>query len=114
MHNFAPSTGTIDYLYTPVGNLGTRIDTDIYTGLKISPYYDSMIAKLITLGQDRTEAIKKIKRLLEEMVILGIKTNQKFHVDLLEDDHILKGEITTEYVEKIFLPSWRKKHAVIC
>ena len=72
-----PSTGNIKYLYLPVGNLGMRIDTDLYQGAKVTPFYDSMVAKVIALGHDRAEAIEKIKRLLNEMVIEGIKTNQE-------------------------------------
>ena len=57
--NFMPSTGTINYLYLPVGNLGMRIDTALYPQAKVTPYYDSMIAKVIALGHDRNEAIEK-------------------------------------------------------
>ena len=108
-NNFAPSVGKVDYLYTPVGNLGMRIDTDLYAGVKISPFYDSMIAKVIALGEDRHEAIEKVKRLLNEMVILGIKTNQEFHLGLLEDPAFLESTVTTDYLEKTFLPSWRRR-----
>ena len=107
--NFMPSVGKVDYLYIPVGNLGMRIDTDLYAGVSIPPYYDSMIAKVIALGQDRHEAVEKVKRLLDEMVILGITTNQAFHLDLLEDPEFLKGSVTTDYLEKVFLPKWRRR-----
>lgn len=107
--NFMPSVGKVDYLYIPVGNLGMRIDTDLYAGVSIPPYYDSMIAKVIALGQDRHEAIEKVKRLLDEMVILGITTNQAFHLDLLEDPEFLKSSVTTDYLEKEFLPNWRRR-----
>ena len=87
--NFTPSVGKVDYLYFPVGNLGMRIDSDLYAGAKISPYYDSMIAKVIVLGENRHEAIEKLKRLLSEMVISGIKTNQNFYLTILEDQGFL-------------------------
>ena len=78
-HGFIPSTGQVKYLYLPVGNLGMRIDTALYQGATVTPFYDSMIAKVIALGHNREEAIEKIKRLLNEMVIVGINTNQTFN-----------------------------------
>ncbi|WP_367342641.1 acetyl-CoA carboxylase biotin carboxylase subunit [Limosilactobacillus sp.] len=106
--NFMPSTGKIDYLYLPVGNLGMRIDTALYPGTKVTPFYDSMIAKVIAHGHDRTEAIQKLKRLLNEMVIVGIQTNQNFHLAILNDPEFLSGRFTTAYLEHSFLPRWRK------
>lgn len=109
--NFFPSTGEVKYLYVPVGNLGMRMDTALYAGCTISPFYDSMIAKLIALGHDRTEAIEKVKRLLDEMIISGITTNQKFYLALLEDPEFKKGTITTDYVERVFLPEWKRRES---
>ena len=106
--NFMPVTGTINYLYLPVGNLGMRIDTAIYPGSKITPYYDSMIAKVIALGQDRQEAIEKIKRLLNEMVIMGVTTNQNFHLAILNNPKFLAGTASTTFLEDSFLPQWKK------
>ncbi len=105
--NFMPMTGTVNYLYLPVGNLGMRIDTALYLGAKITPFYDSMIAKVIALGHDRTEAIEKIKRLLGEMVIIGVTTNQNFHLAILNDPEFLKGTATTTFLEDSFLPRWK-------
>lgn len=107
--DFMPQVGTVKYLYFPVGNLGMRIDSDLYAGAKITPFYDSMVAKVIALGQDRNEAIQKVKRLLNEMVITGLKTNQVFHLSLLEDEEFLKGTATTEYLENEFLPRWKEE-----
>ncbi|KRM95786.1 acetyl-CoA carboxylase, biotin carboxylase subunit [Liquorilactobacillus aquaticus DSM 21051] len=107
--NFAPSVGKVKYLYFPVGNLGMRIDSALYAGVKISPFYDSMVAKVIALGNDRNEAIQKIKRLLNEMLIDGITTNQAFHLALLDDDTFKNGRVTTDYLEKSFLPRWKKE-----
>ena len=106
--NFMPSVGKVKYLYFPVGNLGMRIDSDLYSGLVIPPYYDSMIAKVIALGHDRHEAIEKVKRLLNEMVILGITTNQAIHLDILQAPTFLKDQVTTDYLEREFLPKWKE------
>lgn len=108
--NFMPQVGKVRYLYFPVGNLGMRIDSDLYAGWKITPFYDSMIAKVISLGQDRHEAIEKVKRLLSEMLITGVKTNQSFYLDILKDKNFLDGKVTTEYLEQSFLPKWKEEH----
>ncbi len=109
--NFTPSVGKVDYLYFPVGNLGMRIDSDLYAGAKISPYYDSMIAKVIVLGDNRHEAIEKLKRLLSEMVISGIKTNQNFYLTILEDQGFLDATFNTDYLERVLLPEWKRGNA---
>ena len=106
--NFMPSIGRINYLYFPVGNLGMRIDSDLYAGTEISPYYDSMIAKVIALGHDRHEAVEKVKRLLSEMIISGITINRDFHLAILEDPEFLSGKTTTDYLERVFLPKWKR------
>ena len=108
--NFMPQVGKVRYLYFPVGNLGMRIDSDLYAGWEITPFYDSMIAKVISLGQDRHEAIEKVKRLLSEMLITGVKTNQSFYLDILKDKNFLDGKVTTEYIEQNFLPKWKEEH----
>lgn len=105
--NFMPMTGTVNYLYLPVGNLGMRIDTALYPGSKITPFYDSMVAKVIALGHDRDESIEKIKRLLNEMVIMGVKTNQKFHLAILNDPGFKRSDFSTAYLENEFLPKWK-------
>lgn len=109
--NFTPSVGKVDYLYFPVGNLGMRIDSDLYAGAKISPYYDSMIAKVIVLGENRHEAVEKLKRLLSEMVISGIKTNQNFYLTILEDQGFLDATFNTDYLERVLLPEWKRGNA---
>lgn len=108
--NFMPQVGKVRYLYFPVGNLGMRIDSDLYADWEITPFYDSMIAKVISLGQDRHEAIEKVKRLLSEMLITGVKTNQSFYLDILKDKNFLDGKVTTEYLEQNFLPKWKEEH----
>ena len=108
-HGFIPSTGQVKYLYLPVGNLGMRIDTALYQGATVTPFYDSMIAKVIALGHNREEAIEKIKRLLNEMVIVGINTNQAFQQALLTDPTFISGQFSTAYLEKQFLPLWKER-----
>lgn len=105
--NFTPAVGTIDFLYFPVGNLGMRIDSDLYPGLKISPFYDSMIAKVIVLGKDRFEALEKLKRALNELVIKGLTTNQALYLQILQDQKFLTGTFQTDYLEKVLLPRWQ-------
>lgn len=73
--------------------------------------YDSMVAKVIALGHDRAEAIEKIKRLLNEMVIEGIKTNQEIQLAILQDPTFIKGDFTTSYLEKVFLKRWKENHS---
>ncbi|GAA0357781.1 acetyl-CoA carboxylase biotin carboxylase subunit [Alkalibacterium iburiense] len=104
--NFAPSPGTIDYLNLPSGGLGLRIDTAMFAGSDIPPYYDAMIAKVITHGRDREEALSKMKRALEEMVIEGIQTNLSFQLSLLQDEEFVTGEYTTETLSERFIPHW--------
>ena len=95
--NFMPQVGKVRYLYFPVGNLGMRIDSDLYAGWEITPFYDSMIAKVISLGQDRHEAIQKVKRLLSEMLITGEKTNKYVYLDIIKIRHKLMWLKFLEY-----------------
>ena len=96
--DFRPSPGTITHLHIP-GGLGIRVDSHIYTGYTIPPYYDSMIAKLIARGKDREEALIRMKRALEEFVIEGIKTTIPFHIQLLADKNFRAGKFTTAFLE---------------
>jgi acetyl-CoA carboxylase biotin carboxylase subunit len=101
-NNFMPSPGTIEELNFP-GGLGVRIDTHIYPGYKISPYYDSMVAKLITFGRDRQEAISIMKRALDEFYISPIKTTIGLHSRILENQLFVDGKISTHFLEKFML-----------
>jgi biotin carboxylase len=85
--NFRPSAGTINVFHIPGGH-SVRIDTHAYSGYKIPPHYDSMIAKLIVSAPSRSEAIKRMKRALEEFIIEGIQTNIPYHLQLLNDPKI--------------------------
>lgn len=97
--SFIPSPGTISR-YHPAGGNGVRIDTHIYSGYTVPPHYDSMIAKLITFGDDRQAALAKMKGALAEMGIEGIKTNIALHQDLVNDEIVLEGGMDIHYLEK--------------
>lgn len=99
LNDFVPCPGKIK-LYRSPGGPGVRIDSGVYGGAEIPPYYDSMIAKLITYGNSREEAIARMKRALREYVIIGVKTNIPFHRAVLEEENFLKGNISTHYVEQ--------------
>ncbi|GAB6072007.1 acetyl-CoA carboxylase biotin carboxylase subunit [Venenivibrio stagnispumantis] len=99
---FTPNPGTIEKLYIP-GGYGVRIDTHIYQGYTIPPYYDSLVAKLIVWGKNREEAIKRGKRALEEFILEGIKTTIPFHLKILNDKEFLKGTYTTTHVDRNYL-----------
>ena len=98
-NDFRPSQGVITTLNFPGGH-GVRLDTHVYSGYVIPPHYDSMIAKLITTAQTRTEAISKMKRALEEFVIEGVKTTIPFHQKLMNHPDYIKGEYTTKFMEE--------------
>ncbi|MDD7404194.1 MAG: acetyl-CoA carboxylase biotin carboxylase subunit [Butyribacter sp.] len=101
--NFAPCPGLIDYLLLPGGGLGVRVDTAVYEGYEIPPYYDSMIAKVIVHGRDRNEAIAKMKRALYEFIIDGIDTNIEFQNRILNNEDYLAGEFDTSFLEERLL-----------
>lgn len=108
--NFMPSSGTFDFAHFPAGGLGIRVDSGIYAGYKLPPYYDSMVAKLVTHGDNRPQAINRMLRAVSEMTIKGVSTNQQFQYDLLFDEAFVKGNYTNDYLEAIFLPEWAKSH----
>jgi len=96
--NFMPSAGKIN-MYLPPGGLGVRIDSAAYPGYTIPPYYDSMIAKVITYGSSREEAISRMKRALSEFVVEGIHTTIPFHLKLLEHEDFVGGQFNTKFLE---------------
>ncbi|WP_054949511.1 acetyl-CoA carboxylase biotin carboxylase subunit [Numidum massiliense] len=96
--DFRPSPGTVDF-YLPPGGTGVRVDSSAYAGLKITPFYDSMIAKLIVWGNDREEAIARMRRALDEFVIEGIDTTIPFHIDVLNDERFMCGDVTTKFLD---------------
>lgn len=97
-NDFRPSPGKITNLHVPGGH-GVRLDTHVYSGYSIPPFYDSMIAKLITTGQTREEAINKMKRALDEFIIEGVKTTIPFHRQLMEHPDYVAGNYTTKFME---------------
>jgi acetyl-CoA carboxylase biotin carboxylase subunit len=97
-NNFMPSPGKIETLILP-GGPGVRLDTHIYAGYEIPPYYDSLIAKLIVHANNRQEAIKKMHRALSEFHISPIKTTIPFHLKLMENPLFLKGDISTHFIQ---------------
>ena len=100
--NFMPSPGKIGEINLPGGN-GVRIDTAIYSGYVIPPNYDSMIAKIITHGTSRNEAISKMKRALEELVVDGIETNRDFLFEIIRNPDFIRGSFDTSFIEKQIL-----------
>jgi acetyl-CoA carboxylase biotin carboxylase subunit len=98
-NNFMPSPGKITGYHPPEGE-GVRMDSHLYRGYVISPYYDSLIAKLIVHDKDRKSAIALMKRALEEYTIEGIKTTIPFHLKILSHDDFQKGEYTTKFIEE--------------
>jgi len=97
--NFMPCPGTIEQMHLPGGN-GVRIDSATFDGCEISPYYDSMIAKVVVLASDRTEAIAKMSTALDEMVIVGIQTNLDLQYAILQNDTFRSGNADTSFIEK--------------
>lgn len=97
-NDFRPSPGKITVLHTPGGH-GVRVDSHVYAGYVIPPYYDSMIGKLITVAQTREEAINTMYRALSEYVIEGVKTTIPFHLQLMQNEDFRNGNFTTKFLE---------------
>ncbi|MEA3489305.1 MAG: acetyl-CoA carboxylase biotin carboxylase subunit [Candidatus Omnitrophota bacterium] len=106
-HDFRPSPGKIMELNLP-GGPGIRVDTNVYAGYEISPFYDSMIAKLIAYGKDREETIKIMRRALDEFWVRPIMTTVDFHKKVLVDSDFRKGNVSTHFIEK-FVPKKKEK-----
>lgn len=98
--NFRPSPGKIERLHLP-GGKGIRVDTAVYAGYTIPPYYDSMIAKLIVLGKSRNEAIKKMKSALSEFIVDGINTNVDFQMEIMNHPKFQSGDFSTDFIEQM-------------
>jgi len=98
--NFRPSPGKIERLHLP-GGKGIRVDTAVYAGYTIPPYYDSMIAKLIVLGKSRNEAIKKMKSALSEFIVDGIDTNIDFQMEIMNHRKYQSGDFSTDFIEEM-------------
>jgi len=100
-NNFLPSTGRISHILLPTGP-GVRIDTGVYTGVDVSPYYDSLISKLIVWGETRAEAILRLRRSLEEYKVIGVRTNIPFHQHLMDSHRFIAGQFDTRFIEERF------------
>ena len=98
-NNFMPCPGTIKELFIP-GGFGIRVESAVYSGYKIPPFYDSMIAKLISFGKDRNEAIVRMKRALGEFGIGGVKSNIDFQYSILQDENFIKGNYDTSFLKE--------------
>lgn len=98
--NFRPSPGTITDMYLP-GGKGVRIDSAIYSGYTVTPYYDSMLAKLIVYAANRKEAIRKMQSALGEVIIEGIDTNVDYQYEILNNPDFIAGNIDVEFIEKM-------------
>ncbi|MBI1799934.1 MAG: acetyl-CoA carboxylase biotin carboxylase subunit, partial [Candidatus Eisenbacteria bacterium] len=102
-HGFRPSPGTITYYYKP-GGPGLRMDSHVYAGYTVPPYYDSMIGKLIAYGKDRPEALRRMEIALEEMIVEGIRTTIPFHQLALRHPRFQAGDLDTHFVEALLHP----------
>ena len=100
-NNFLPSTGRITHSLLPTGP-GIRVDTGVYPGFEITPYYDPMIAKLIVWGETRAQAILRMRRALEEYKIVGVRTNIPFHQTMMDSTRFMGGQYDTRFVEERF------------
>lgn len=100
-NNFMPSTGVITHITPPTGP-GVRIDTGVYAGFAVTPYYDSLFTKLIVWGETRAEAILRLRRSLEEYKIVGVRTNIPFHQKLVDSHRFMGGQFDTRFVEERF------------
>ena len=107
--NFAPSPGKISNLYLPSGGVGLRVDSAVYPGYTIPPYYDSMIAKIIVHGENRFEALMKMQRALYEFEIDGVVTNADFQLDLISDRSLIAGDYDTSFLMETFLPEYQNR-----
>ncbi|HRO83270.1 MAG TPA: acetyl-CoA carboxylase biotin carboxylase subunit [Niabella sp.] len=101
-NDFRPSPGKITTLHVPGGH-GVRVDSHVYAGYTISPYYDSMIAKLIAIARTREEAINTMQRALSEYIIEGVKTTIPFHQQLMQDEKFRSGDFNTKFMETFVL-----------
>ncbi len=100
-NNYMPSTGKIMHTLLPTGP-GVRVDSGVYTGFEITPYYDPMIAKLIVWGETRAAAILRMRRALEEYRIVGVRTNIPFHQSMMDSHRFMGGQFDTRFVEERF------------
>jgi acetyl-CoA carboxylase biotin carboxylase subunit len=99
-HDFRPQAGIVD-TYLPPGGPGVRMDSHLYSGYEVPPYYDSMLGKLVVWGSDRDEAIARSRDALDELVVDGLVTNLPLHRALLEHETFLNGQFTTNLLDRV-------------
>lgn len=97
---FAPSPGHVEHFHPPGGN-GVRVDSHLYSGYTVPPYYDSLVAKLITFAEDRETALNRMKNALDELIVVGIKTNAPLHQTLVRDSGFRAVKFSIHYLEKL-------------
>jgi acetyl-CoA carboxylase biotin carboxylase subunit len=107
-NNFRPCPGTISSFHSAKGH-GVRVDTHVYAGYTISPYYDSMIAKLICKARTREECISKMRRALDEFIVEGIKTTIPFHRMLMDNEQFISGDFTTKFIDDFDFSTFKEK-----
>jgi propionyl-CoA carboxylase alpha chain len=108
LNNFLPSTGTLTTYYKPTGD-GVRVDDGYVEGMPVSVYYDPMIAKLVTYGKDRTEAIQRMKQAIKDYKITGVATTLPFGTFVFEHEAFLSGNFDTHFVKNYYSPEQIKE-----
>jgi acetyl-CoA carboxylase biotin carboxylase subunit len=98
-HNFQPSPGKVE-VYHPAGGPGVRVDSHVYAGYTVPPFYDSMIAKIIVQGKDRAEAVERMRLALDTFVLQGVTTTMPFLSKLMQDPHFMAGDVHTKFLEQ--------------
>jgi acetyl-CoA carboxylase biotin carboxylase subunit len=96
--NFLPSPGMVKYFHPP-GGPGIRVDSHLYNGYTVPPYYDSLIAKIISYGEDRDIALRRMRQALDELIVEGIRTNTPLHRDMVRDKAFAAGGVSIHYLE---------------
>src|SRR3990172_273615 len=106
--NFFPCPGLITSLRTP-GGPGVRDDSGVFEGFEIPIYYDPIISKLVVWGKNRTEAIARMRRALNEYVVTGVKTTIPFHIRVMKNRHFIEGNFDTNFIDRVFFPEERER-----
>ncbi len=98
-HDFRPNPGEVKVFNAP-GGFGVRVDTHLYSGYHVPPYYDSLLAKLVVWGESRAEAIARARRALDEFIVVGIPTTVSFHQEVIETEAFISGEVYTDFIDQ--------------
>jgi acetyl-CoA carboxylase biotin carboxylase subunit len=110
--DFAPAAGVLGSVELP-GGPGIRVDTQIYAGLMVPPYYDSMLAKVVAVGRTRASALARMERALAETRIEGVKTTVGVCAEILRDERFVRGGVSIDFLPKVFLPEREPAHAEV-